>query len=368
MKRERERIRVTEGVSIYLRWKTWWLDLNGNGRRKKRSLRTRDRAQAFRLALEADSPESKPRAAFESLGDAFSRYLKEYADPALGHMRERTMKRYRQVIGVFIERVGQRLSPSKLTRQHLLEFQRERSRSVAPDTVNGDIAYVKAFVNWYRAEGLLDHDPCFKVRRLKVNRSTRRSLTPDEFREIEEAMQPRDGSRFGANAALPPFLPDYVIVAANTGMRPDEILHVRGKDLSQSRRLLDICAWGDWRTKDAEDRTIELNSAALNVLARRKLQNGNDNVPIFCGRRGCIRAWSNVSRELKKKLPGPLGWVGLYKFRHYFATQAAMQGWPVEKLRLYLGHADIATTLKYYVDVKASQVGAPPTITSGWQS
>jgi integrase len=70
----------------------------------------------------------------------------------------------------------------------------------------------------------------------------------------------------------------------------------------------------------------------------------------------------NVYHELKKKLPQNLAWVGLYEFRHYFATEAVKRGWPAEKLRLYLGHADIATTLKYYADVKAEQVGAPPVI------
>jgi integrase len=363
---ERERIKVTDGVSIYLRWKTWWIDVHGNGRRTKRSLGTTDRSEAIRRALEAEAaPAPQGKAAYESLKDAFARYLKDYADPALGHMREGTMKRYKQVVGMFVERVGPTLPPSKLTRQLLLEFQRERSKSVVADTVNGDVGYVKAFVNWCRAEGLVEHDPCFKVKRLKVNRSKRRTLSPDEFEEIEMAVRPSGGAMFGANAELAPMLHDYVILGANTGMRPNEILHVRGCDFDANRGLLEIKAWGEWQTKDAEDRTLQLNSAALAVLARRKLQNGDKELPLFCGREGCIRDWKNVYHELKKKLPPRLSWAGLYDLRHYFATEAAHQDWPVEKLRLYLGHADIATTLKYYVDVKAAQVGAPPVIALG---
>jgi integrase len=96
------------------------------------------------------------------------------------------------------------------------------------------------------------------------------------------------------------------------------------------------------------------------VLQRRKLANGDDDLPLFAGKTGKVRDWKNVYHELKRLLPPDLVWVALYTFRHFFATQAVKDGWAVDKLQKYLGHADIETTLKYYVHVRADEVGPPP--------
>lgn len=261
--------------------------------------------------------------------------------------------------------VGTGAEVAQVTRQQILSFQKMRSENVAPDTVNGDMGYLKAWLNWCRAEGLMEHDPCFKVKRIKVNRTRRHTMSPDEMEGILKAVKDDGVQRFGANENLSPILHDYVLAAANTGMRPNELLHVRGCDLDVPKTLLHITAWGDWQTKDAEDRTISLNATALDIFARRKLANGDDALPLFAGREGVVRDWKNVSKELKKKLPENLGWVSLYEFRHYFATEAVKLGWSAERLRVYLGHADISTTMRYYADMKAEQVGAPPVVAIG---
>jgi integrase len=52
---------------------------------------------------------------------------------------------------------------------------------------------------------------------------------------------------------------------------------------------------------------------------------------------------------------GPRGrrsdsWVGFHSFRHTCATMLIVnEGWSLEQVQVYLGHADYATTRKYYV-------------------
>jgi hypothetical protein len=106
---------------------------------------------------------------------------------------------------------------------------------------------------------------------------------------------------FGANAELKLMLHDYVFVGANTGVMPSEILHIPGSDLDADRGLLSIKAWGERHTKDYEDRTLRRNTAALTILAKRKLKNGCDELPLFCGREGCIRDWKNAERAANQR-------------------------------------------------------------------
>ena len=43
-------------------------------------------------------------------------------------------------------------------------------------------------------------------------------------------------------------------------------------------------------------------------------------------------------------------WVGFHTFRHTCATALILdEKWRLEQVQVYLGHADIATTRKYYV-------------------
>ena len=63
--------------------------------------------------------------------------MKEYS--SVNH-RDNTAKRHEQVISMFIGRVGPGKPPRIVTRKNVLDFQRDRTSEVAPDTVNGDSA------------------------------------------------------------------------------------------------------------------------------------------------------------------------------------------------------------------------------------
>jgi len=199
------RIKVGPGVTIYRQWRAWWIDSRGGGERMRRSLHTQDQSEAIQKALDILNCRTSPPRKVETLQEILDRYMREHS--ALHH-RPSTGKRYRSVIQQFIDGVGSAELPKRIVRADLLAFQKARSAKVRAETVNGDVGYIKAFVNWCRAEGMIDGDPCFKVTRLKVNRTRRRRLTPEEFAQIAKRMR------------RAPFLADYAMVGANTGMRP----------------------------------------------------------------------------------------------------------------------------------------------------
>lgn len=349
-----ERVRVAKGIVIYRRDGTtnWWIDAQGGGERIRRSLDTPDRSEAIQKALDI----FKRRIPVNSvktltIADAFEKFLSEKKD--IEH-RPKTGKRYRSSINSFFNLVGPERDPNSISKDVVKEWQRRRLADHAPDTVNGDVGNLKAFFNWMFLEEITDRDPSRSLTKVPVNRSKRTTLDVDKFSRLVRAIMDEE------------FLYDYVRFLAATSLRPTEGLRVRGCDLQGD--ILDVIAWGGWKTKDNEDRGIQLSATALEIAQRRKLMNGNDQYPLFHGRvykaRGVtIRDARTVWRDLKPLIPEGIRLRnGLYELRHYAITRFVEAGWDVEKVQKYVGHSDIRTTKRYYVhcERKVRILGAPP--------
>lgn len=277
---KQERLRVGDGVSVYQRHRTWWLDARvNNGIRVQKNLRTRNRSQAVALALQVvatgSTPSERPKAQLESLSSAADRYEKQL--PL--YCRKSSIKRTMPVVRAFVAEVGGQTPTRLVERSHVLRFRELRSKSCSNHTLNGDVVRVGGFIRWMLAEQLLDRDITLGIRKLSTNTVARETISADTVVAVLRGMEGH------------PWLHDWVLVLANTGMRPQEALHVRGRDLDLKQRLLHVRSWGEWMVKDAEDRSLMLNEEALIVLSRRKLSTGDDEIPLFAstGKKSRVR-------------------------------------------------------------------------------
>lgn len=293
----------------------------------------------------------------ETLGRALVRYLREYKKAN----RHSSWSRTRRPLSAFITFMGGwRQSPSVITRQMLIQYRDKRAEIVERATANGDLRRAKTFINWLRAEELLTTDPTFKVKKLKTSRVAKETILP--------AMAENVIRTFGDG-----WLGDLAVTLAQVGLRPSEALNIRAVDVDEKQRLLRVRPWeyGEhkFEIKDNEERTLELNKPALDVLLRRKLAMKKDDEKNPMGllwpspdgaSYGCDKNYDNFAKVWRKALPkSALGKAFPYSFRHYFATVTA-KGWPIEKLSIYMGHSSIAVTEQHYVDKKAIKTGAPP--------
>lgn len=352
------RIPVARGAAIYLQAESrlyWYDDWRERGRRVRLSLQTSDAAEAMRKARILYDERSNP---VLTLGQALDKYQEDYGR----RNRESSLDRTMGILRPWAEWVGPDRPAREVERRHLIEWRDRRMESTSRWTVNGELGRLRTFCRWMLAEGILEKDQTLGVRGLKVPRLARETLSRETVVEVLSALEGHA------------WLPDYVGALAETGMRPEEALHVRGCDLDADRALLKIRAWGDWQLKDSEDRSLALNESALAILSRRKLQAGNDELPLFASRAGTPRDRRNVYHEYKevlrlavaaKNARPSLVETTLYDFRHGFATQCAEAGWPLERLSKYLGHSSTEVKLQYYADLRAlSTVGAPPVLTA----
>jgi len=133
------------------------------------------------------------------------------------------------------------------------------------------------------------------------------------------------------------------------GLRHQEIMHLRWRDVMFFNRTLVVAAWGGWSPKNHAERVIPLHERLSNELQWAKAKasthtqhndalvvQAQDLYPLVrrvfeqCGFR-------NGDRE------------GLHMLRRTFASRALEKGADINTVRELMGHADLATTQKYLV-------------------
>ncbi len=152
-----------------------------------------------------------------------------------------------------------------------------------------------------------------------------------------------------------------IVLALNTGLRMSEMRQLKWDDLDLKNRQLLVR-----KSKGKRPRTIPLNKKSIDALKeqRRKYKHliyvfpggnggarheGDWTIPKMRG----INWWSKISvRRMQKisvlrKLPKGRTGRGWHALRHTFATRAAQAGIDIFKLKDWMGHRKVETTLRY---------------------
>ena len=134
-------------------------------------------------------------------------------------------------------------------------------------------------------------------------------------------------------------LKPIVIVALNTGMRKEEILSLKSKDVDFRSRIISILD-----TKNGESRELPMNDIVYRtLLAVEKLP---DSRWVFCKKNG--ERYGNI----RKAFEGARKRAGIVDFRfhdlrHTFASHLVMAGVDLRTVQELLGHKSFEMTLRY---------------------
>ena len=124
---------------------------------------------------------------------------------------------------------------------------------------------------------------------------------------------------------------------AHTGIRRGELMHLRHENVVAGRLLVesDPDEDGDGRTKSGKWREVPLNAHAAAALATLP-------DPLVSVHKDTVSDWF--------KDDATAAGVGgsLHRLRHTFCAHMVMAGVPLRRVQLLAGHADYATTEKYY--------------------
>ena len=207
---------------------------------------------------------------------------------------------------------------------------RGRRRSLA--TVNRYLATLShALSVAVREWGWLPDSPMRNVRKNSEPKGRVRFLDKDEKARLLEA----------CSESANPYLVDIVVLAISTGMRQNEILTLRWKDVDLQRGHITL-----HDTKNGDRRGVPLTGHALGLLRNRDKVRRIDSPYLFPGndrkRPAVIRkAWDTVVKKSK------LTDFHFHDLRHTAASYLAMSGASPIEIAEVLGHKTLDMVKRY---------------------
>ena len=208
------------------------------------------------------------------------------------------------------------------------EYKQAIMRDRAPTSVNAALSILSTMFNRAIKLGYCRKNPVPEVERIKVPER------PPEFFTQDEIATLIDNST--GNLQL------LVILAANTGMRRSELLHLQWSDIA--RGIVAVQPKDGWATKTGTSRTIPLNTISKRALDRHPRHFGSPWVFWYQdGKRLTVfhRTWERM-RDMSGVRP-----LRFHCLRHSFASHLVMAGVDIRTVQELMGHTDIKMTIIY---------------------
>lgn len=243
---------------VYKRQDYYWIDFTTpDGRRIRRSLRTKNRALASKVLKETQRRVLRGSLAIgEKDKDCdVSSFIGRYFDhPDVQSLAPSTRDLNRIKIHQFFSFVGkQRMS--RVSREDILRYKQHRMKQVSPVTVNGDLRVIRAVFNFAVKNGLLSESPFKDIAFLKLEKNYPRFLEKEEIEKILKSAR-----KFGVLSLF--------AAGIYAGLRKNELSWLEWEDIDFERNTITIKNKDGFRPKNWEARTIPLNSKLKEILRR----------------------------------------------------------------------------------------------------
>jgi integrase len=290
-----------------------------------RSLRTRDKREAYRKFLEEQNqqPGKKVLTLFQA--------EEEYLAFVKTNLSPKTYVSYTSTFKSLKKHFGNR-PIEEITARDMEFYKSNRAATVSANTVNHDLRMVRAFFNKLVDWKILRESPCAKVKDIRVVDETRAFLSTEELDKLLKYLK---GS----------FLHDIVLFAAMAGMRRGEIINLSWNDVDIERKVIMVRSSGSYQTKAGKIRTIPMNSTVLQLLSGRP----HSSKYVFTGKRGDILNGNFVRGRLKAatKTLGLDSRLHFHSLRHTFASLLVQRGISLYHVQKLLGHSSPRVTEIY---------------------
>lgn len=214
---------------------------------------------------------------------------------------------------------------------------------IEPKTVKNARIVLSTILNDAVEDELIAKNPTDKVKLPKA--LVKDDIVPFTLTEVKAMLSSSDA-----------WMESFLTTAFFTGMRTGELMALKWEDINFVSNKIhvrrSIRQGIEGTTKNGKDRLIDMLPVVASALKKKYRENGLKYDYIFTSRLGKPYTESNSIIRWKWK---PLlkrcsiDYRKLYNTRHTFATTMLLNGEDVLWVSKTLGHADISTTMKYYV-------------------
>jgi len=310
-------------MGVYKRGTTWYIDYYAGYKRRREKIGPSKRQAEVvlkkRMVQVAENRflevEKCEKIKFEKMTEL---YLENYSKPNKKSSR-RDVTSINNLKPFFAGKYLHEITPLDMEK-----YKRGRHGQVSNATVNREVACLKHIFTKAIEWGIVQKNPGKKVKLLRERNTRLRYLEEREIRRLHDACAEH--------------LKPIVIMALNTGMRKEEILSLKRKDVDFRSRIISILD-----TKNGESREIPMNDIVYKtLLAIRRA----DSPWVFCKKNG--ERYGNI----RKAFEGARKRAGIADFRfhdlrHTFASHLVMAGVDLRTVQELLGHKSFEMTLRY---------------------
>jgi len=311
----------------------------------------------------AESPELEPLPKSEAslmilppratpLAEAIAAYMSEvrrFRSP-------KTIAACEHILTLFGSRFPDKLIQS-ITREDLLDHMVAlQKRGLAQRTIHNHVARIGTLLRANKITGLLTH-----ADKPKYDEKAPSAYDADQLKALFDVADSEERLLF-----------EFFL---GTGFREQEVMHCTWRNVDLKGKVITVMSKPEFgfRVKDKEERSVPVPDSLIDALTRRKSE--SKSLLVFPGPNGkpnghflrilqqlAFRAGLNCQeciRKPKKSKTGKAKTVksctteaicgewGLHKFRKTFATFHSEAGVSPRTIQTWLGHSDLATTLRY---------------------
>ncbi|OMH39840.1 tyrosine-type recombinase/integrase [Desulfurobacterium indicum] len=297
----------------------WYVEF---GRAKKKSLRTRNRAEAVRIfnKLKREYLAGRLIVLKEGIKVPLSQFVQEYLEWTKNNRSEETYTKARHVLNRLREVVGD-IYIQNFTKRHMDEYVNHLLEyGLSKVTVNVHIRTIKAALSKAVEWEYLKENPLRGYKQLKVQQKPPRFLLPEQIKKVEEVIDKEEWL----------FIFRFLVY---TGIRIGEAIKINWKDVDLERGVITVR-----KSKNFQSRVIPIHPNLKQELLNRYPAVGK----VIPYSRDYIE---HKLKEYFKKAGLPE--LRVHDLRHTFASLMVMAGVDLKTVQELLGHTSYKTTEIY---------------------
>jgi integrase len=308
---------------------TWFYDFTVDGRRYRGTTKTSNKTQA--LAMEADLRNKAREKGPNFIPRRIAMNLQELSERFLGWVKTAQIEPKTRI---YYEYGWKTLSRSALSKIQVavitsdiveaVGFTKSDGKPASPKYSNQAICTLKRMLSKAKEWHLIAEVPAIKPR--KAYGRDRLITQEDEDKLIATASQP---------------LRDVLIIAMDTGMRPNEIFRIRSEDILWSEMEIFIPK----SKTDAGRRKVPISERMQAILLKRSTGKPGWIFPSKTGK-GHLKSVAVAFRGARSRAELDERLV-LYSARHTFGTFALQATGNLPAVMQTMGHASVSSTLPY---------------------
>ncbi len=299
--------------------KGWYVDIwpsGRSGKRYRKTLPTKGEAirwKAWVIQQVTQTPDwEPPRKDQKHLSDCISIWFESHGQ----HLKDG--KGRLQILNKICAELGDPVA-AELTPEQYTQYRAARASQVTSNTLNHDLAYLKAVYNELVKQGQLKSNPLIHIKRIKLDEHELTFLTKNQIQILIKHLKTRRNQ-------------DALLIAKlclATGARWSEAEQITNQQI----RPYSVTYTG---TKSGRNRTIPITEKLHSEIV-----NNSSNDRTFTN---SYDAFTNALIESGIKLPKG---QRTHVLRHTFASHFIMNGGNILTLQKILGHGSINMTMRY---------------------